>query len=134
MAEVKKGKGSSVSKIGAGIIAAGAVAAAGYYFYGSKDAKKHRQVVTKWATDMKKQVMRKTKDLKNLNAQDFAKVVDTVMSTYEGVKSINAADLKQAAKELKANWKTVKSELEKQGKVSVSRAKSTVKKVVKKPA
>lgn len=45
MAKAKKtSKGKVAAEIGAGLIAA---AAAGYYFYGSKRAKKHRDVVEK---------------------------------------------------------------------------------------
>ena len=36
-------------EIGAGLLAA---AAAGYYFYASKDAEKHRKIAQKWATDL----------------------------------------------------------------------------------
>lgn len=40
----KTSKGRIAAEVGTGLIAA---AAAGYYFYGSKRAKKHRDVVTK---------------------------------------------------------------------------------------
>jgi phage gp37-like protein len=123
-------KGNLGKKIGAGLLAAGAAAAAGYYFYGSKDGKKHRDAASKWAVDMKKQVMSQAKKLKNVDAQDFAGIVDTVMSTYQGVKSINPADLKNAAKELKANWKMVQSELKNASQKDVSRAKVVGKRVV----
>ncbi len=43
-----KRKTNKVAKeIGAGILAAGATAAAGYYLYGSKNAKKNRKIVAK---------------------------------------------------------------------------------------
>jgi hypothetical protein len=141
MAKINKQK--LAKGIGAGLVVASAAAAAGYYFYGSKDAKKHRQAAAKWATDMKKEVIREAKNLKKLDAQDFADIVDTVTTTYQGVKSINPADLKRAANELKANWKMVQQELKKEGrgdlsraktiaKRSVTRGKRTVKKVAKK--
>jgi phage gp37-like protein len=128
MAKINKKK--LATGIGAGLLAAGAVAAAGYYFYGSKDAKKHRDAASKWAVDMKKQVVSKAKKLKNIDAQDFAGIVDTVMKTYQGVKSINPTDLKNAAKELKANWKMVQAELKKAGSQDVSRAKVVAKRSV----
>ena len=97
----KTSKGKIAAEIGAGLAAAGAAAAAGYYFYGSKAAKKHRKIAAKWAGDMKNEVIREAKSLKKINPKDFAKVVDTVASTYRGVASVNAADLKRAANELK---------------------------------
>ena len=107
------------------IASASAAAAAGYYFYASKKAKKHREIVTKWATDMKGEVLKKTKHLKNVNPESIAKIVDAVAGTYEGIRSIKLADLENAAQELKSNWKTLQKEAQKS-------AKKTVKKVVKK--
>lgn len=118
------------TKIGAGLVVAGAAAAAGYYFYGSKNAKKHRQIAAKWASNMKNEVVREAKSLKTLNAQDFAGIVDTVASSYQGVKSINAADLKRAVNELKSNWKLVQSEMKKGGRGDVSRAKAIAKRSI----
>lgn len=144
MAKAKKtSKGKVVAEIGAGLIAAGAAAAAGYYFYGSKQAGKHRKIAAKWAGDMKKEVIREAKGLKGINSRQFAKVVDAVADTYRSVRSVKAADLKRAANELKSNWDMVQREVEKGGRKTVSRAKvvgkraivqgkKTVKKVVKK--
>ncbi len=138
----KTTKGKVAAKVAAGLIAA---AAAGYYFYGSKQAKQHRKIVAKWATDMKKEVVREAKRLKELNAKDFAKIVDTAARTYRGVQSIDAADLKRAASELKSNWELVRGEVKRTGRKDVARAKvvgkkalantkKTVKKVAKKVA
>lgn len=126
----KTSKGKIATEIGAGLVAAGVAAAAGYYFYASKDAKKHRKIAAKWASDMKKEVLRETNRVKNINTKDFAKIVDTVASTYQSARSINAADVKRAAKELKANWEAVRREAGKTG----MRGKKVVKKAVKKVA
>lgn len=139
----KTTKGKIVTEIAAGLAAAGAVAAAGYYFYGSTHAKKHRGVAVKWAADMKKEVMHEVKLLQKVSPKEFAKIVDTVASTYRGVRSINAADLKRAATELKSNWDMVERETQKTARTSVSRVKAVrkralvankkvVKKIVKK--
>lgn len=82
IAKKKDSKGKIAAEIGAGLMTAGAAAAAGYYLYGSKNAKKNRKAVTK---------------------------------------------------EIKADWKIVKSEAkkaQKTGRVDVSRAKSVGKKVL----
>jgi hypothetical protein len=139
----KTSKGEIAAEIGAGLAAAGAAAAAGYYFYGSKAAKKHRKIAAKWAGDMKNEVIREAKQLKKINPKDFAKVVDTVASTYRGVRSVNAADLKRAANELKSNLKMIQREIQQTSRTGVSRAKvvgkralvrgkKTVKKIVRK--
>ena len=131
MAKKMTKKEKTAAEIGAGILAAGAAAAAaGYYFYGSKQAKKHRKIVAKWAGDMKKEVVREAKRLNKIDSREFAKVVDTVANAYKGARSINAADLKRAANELKSNWKMVQSEIQKTSRKSVSHAKVVGEKVL----
>lgn len=110
--------------IGAGLAAAGVAAAAGYYFYGSKKAKDHRKIASKWASDMKKEVVKESKKLKDISPAEVAAVVDRVVETYKTVRSVDAADLKRAANELKANWEMVKREIKTKTKVKVkSKAK-----------
>ncbi|HQT83180.1 MAG TPA: hypothetical protein PLW99_03460 [Candidatus Paceibacterota bacterium] len=139
----KTSQGKVAAEIAAGLAAAGAAAAAGYYFYGSKNAKKHQKAAVKWAQDMKKDVIRETKRLKAVSPKELAKVVDSVASTYYGVRSVTPADVKRAAKELKANLNMVRREVEKASRTDASRARvvgkralargtKTVKKVVKK--
>lgn len=59
MEKIKKTRSNKLAvEIGAGIVAASA--AAGYYFYGSKGAKKHRKIAAKWATAVKKEVIKES--------------------------------------------------------------------------
>ena len=124
----KTSAGKVAAEVGAGLAAAGAVAAAGYYFYGSKDAKKHRKVAAKWATGMQKEVLKQAKKLPKVDAKSVSATVDAVVATYQGARSVNRDDLMRAAKELKANWKAVRDEATRSGKRSVARGKKTVRK------
>ncbi len=123
--------GKTASRIGAGLVAAGAAAAAGYYFYGSTHAKKHRKIAAKWAADMKKEAVKEAKNLKNASPEAFAAVVDRVAKTYQGVRSIKVGDVKRAANELKANWDMIQRETKRTVRTSASRAKATVKRAQK---
>lgn len=124
-----KNTGKTVAKVGAGLAAATVAAVAGFYFYGSKNAKSHRKIAAKWATDMKKEVIKEAKQLKNAGPKEFSKIVDRVAKTYSIARSVDSADLKRAAKELKANWDMVKRETKKTVRKSVSRAKATGKRI-----
>lgn len=115
--------------IGAGLVAAGAAAAAGYYFYGSQGAKKHRKTAVKWAADMKKEVIKEAKKLKQTGPKAFATIVDRVAKTYQGARSVDVAEVKRAAKELKANWDMIQRETKRTARKAVTRAKATVKRV-----
>lgn len=132
-AHVKKTNTKKLAlEIGAGLVAAGAAAVAGYYFYGSKDAKKHRKIAAKWATDMKKEVVQEAKRLEKVSPGEFAAIVDRVAKTYQVARKVNAADVKRAAKELKENWSVIQHETKRTVRKTASRAKATVKKAAKK--
>lgn len=115
-------------EIGAGVLAMAAAAGAGYYFYGDKNAKKHRAAATKWAKDMKKDVVREAQGLKKLDQKSVASIVDRAAAVYQGVRSVDSKDLRAAANELKKNWRTVQSE------VSAPVKRAPAKKAAKKAA
>ncbi|KND47285.1 MAG: hypothetical protein AB199_02560 [Parcubacteria bacterium C7867-004] len=132
----KKSSGKKMTKmqaaeLGAGVLAAVAAAgAAGYYFYGSKNAKKHRSATSKWAKGLKADVVREAKKLKDLDEKAMAVIVENAAKAYKNAKDVTPADLKAAVDELKGNWQSVQKELRRTG----SKAKSSVKKTVKKAA
>jgi hypothetical protein len=128
MASKKQGTGSKVLELGAGLAAVAAAAGAGYYFYGDKSAKKHRAAASKWAKDMKQQVVREAKKVNNLDQKSLAKIVDAAAAAYATARSVDKNDLTAAARELKKHWKTVKEEVS----GAAARAGSAVKKAVSK--
>lgn len=123
-----KKSGAAVGLGAAAAVAAVAAGAAGYYFYGSKNAKQHRGAAKKWATSLKRDVVREAKKLKDLDEKVIAAVVDKASRAYKGLEGITAAELRAAATELKTNWKQVQRELRASG----SKAKGAVKKAAKK--
>jgi hypothetical protein len=125
-------KKTSAKKVAMEVGAGLAAAAAGYYFYASKGAKKHRKIAAAWATKMKKEVMKEAKLLEKESPRAFATIVDRVAKTYEAARKVDAADVKRAAKELKENWDMVQLETKRTVRKGVSHAKKTVKKAVKK--
>lgn len=125
MANTKK-----IAGVGAGLIGAAAAAAAGYYFYATKDAKKNRKLAAKWATDLKRDVVREAKKLQNVDRAKMLKIVDTAATAYETVRSVDKKDLTGAVKELKKNWQELARELG----VGAKGAKKKITKAVKKLA
>lgn len=136
-APAKKGgkKMSNLQKaeIGAGVIAAVAAAsAAGYYFYGAKDAQKHRNATKKWAKGLKNDVVREAKKLKEIDEKAMAAIVENAAKAYRGLDEVTPGDLRAAVNELKGNWESVKKELKRTTKKASSSAKKAVKKAVPK--
>lgn len=117
------------AEIGAGVLAAVAAAsAAGYYFYGAKDAKKHRNATAKWAKGLKNDVVREAKKLKEIDEKAMAVIVDHAAKAYKGLDEVTPGELRAAVSELKGNWESVKKELKRTAK------KAAPKKAVKKAA
>ncbi len=112
-------------KVGAGLIAAGAAAATGYYFYGSEHAKNHRKRASKWANDMKKEVLKEMGRLERASPKAFATAVDRIADTYQVARRVDAKEMKRAANELKANWEMIKKEIKRAGRQNNSRIKRT---------
>jgi len=126
------------AEIGAAAIAAVAAAgAAGYYFYGAKDAKKHRQATAKWAKGLKSDVVREAKKLKDLDEKAMAVIVDQAAKAYKGLDDVTPGDLRAAVAELKSNWESVRRELRRgrtTARTSAKKATKSVNKAAKAPA
>lgn len=125
MAKVSKKKVA----VGLGLVAA--AAGAGYYFLGSKNASKHREKTTKWAKDMKNDVVKKAKAAKKLDERAYRAIVDEAMRAYVTMKSIDRKDVQAAANELKEGWGHVKQEVSRAAKTGTRAVKKSVKKVAK---
>lgn len=116
------------SKTGTGLALAGlaAAAAAGYYFYASENAKSNRKIAAAWAKNMKEDVMRQARKVQNIDKADMLKIIDNAAKAYTSAKNVDRKELLRAAKELKANWQQLASE------VMPKAAKKAVKKATKK--
>ncbi len=115
--------------VGLGAAAAAAIGA-GYFFFGSKDAAKHRNKAAKWSQAMHKDAVAKAKKLKKLDEKAWKTIVDESMRAYDKVKTIDKADLAGAAKELKQNWKHVSAEINRVSAKEVKVVKKAAKKAV----
>ena len=67
-----KNTNKTAIKVGTGLATATAIAAAGYYFYGSKNARSHRKVVEKWVND--------------IDPADLKRAMNNMKSNWEMVK------------------------------------------------
>ena len=90
--------------IGAALAATAAGLAAGYSFYASADAKKHRRIAAKWAKNLKDDVVREAKASGIVDRATLLRIVDRASGAYARVSSIDGKQLAKAARELKANW------------------------------
>lgn len=122
-------KGVTGAAIGAAAVGA---AAAGYYFYGSKNAAKHRKTAAKWAVKAEKEIQMQAKKLKAaaMNEKNYKQIVQTVAKKYQGIQKLSAKDVSAFVKGFEGGWKKMGATAKK----SAAPAKKAVKKAVKKVA
>ncbi len=128
---VKKGttKAMLAAELGAGV-----AAAAGYYFYGDKKAKKHRDAASAWAKGMKTQVLKEAKKIQKIDQKAVAAIVDAAAVAYAGARSVHAEDVKRAGAELKKHWMMIQKEAAAEGRSVKNAVRKAVKKGAKKLA
>lgn len=122
-------------KVGLGVglgIAAAAAAGAGYYFYGSKDATSNRKKVSKWANDIKTDVVKKAKKLEKFDKKAYHAIVDESIKGYKAIKKIDPVNVSVLASELKSNWDNISGEFSRVAKKKTATAKKAVSKAVAK--
>jgi hypothetical protein len=110
--------------IGVGLTAAVAAAAGAYFLYGSKNAAKNRKAVKSWMLKAKAEVLEKIEQAKDMTKEEYEQLIDTVTTTYQGVKDASKTDLSQFKKEMKDHWLLIAK--------SAAPKKAAVKKAVKK--
>jgi hypothetical protein len=119
--------------LAAGALVAAAAGAAGYYFYGSKNAKSNRRIAAKWANDLKRDVLWGVREMGGkMDRATVLKAVDTAVAAYGSARNFDPKELKRAAQELKDNWKEIAIEVAKSG--TPRAAKATAKRAAKKAA
>ena len=118
-----KGRGAGIA-IGAAGLAAAAVGA--YWLYGSKHAKKHRNLAASWMLKARAEVMDAVSKLKDIDRETYYRIVDDVTKRYAKLSKSNA-DLATIKSELKAAWAHMQSA----AKPVQKKAKKVVNKVVK---
>jgi len=98
--------------IGAGIGMA-AVAALGTYLLYGKKGKENRGAIGGWMLKMKGEVLEKAEEIKDLNEEEYYKIVDETSARYAKLKKVSAEELTHLTEELKAAWAHISKELAK---------------------
>jgi len=100
-------KGSNIMKIamiGAGITS---VAAAAYFFLGSK-GEEHKKHLKAWAIKMKGDIIEKIEEAKDVNEDTYHKIIDNIATEYKKGAKASSSEIDELAKDLKKHWKTIR--------------------------
>lgn len=96
--------------IGAGLGVAALAALGTYLMYGER-GEKNRQLVAGWVLKMKGEVLEKVEEIKDLNKDEYYKIVDEVSARYAKLGKVGAEEMKHLTKELKNAWEHLSREM-----------------------
>lgn len=121
----------------AGAAALAAVAAAGaYWFYGAKDAARHRKTARSWMLKARAETMdaveKAVERLGDIDKETYLGIVDTVVKRYAGVAGVTSAEMAQMTKDLKAAWTHMHAARKSLSKPAVKKAVKKAKSAAKK--
>lgn len=81
-----------------------AVAALGAYFLNGERGEKNRQMAAGWVLRMKSEVLKKVEGVKEINKEEYYRIVDEIAQRCAKLGKIGAAELEHLTKELKGAW------------------------------
>ncbi len=102
----KKATKSNTGKVVAVSAGIAALGAAAYLLFGPEGTK-HRKDLKSWMIKMKAEVMEKMEKAKDLSADAYENIVDTVEAKYKGMKHVDADMLAKEVATLKKNWRAL---------------------------
>ena len=120
--------------IGVGLTAAAVAAAGTFFLYGSKGASKNRKAVKSWVLKAKAEVLEKLETAKEMTADEYMQLIDTVGGAYAGIKEASKVDISTFKKEMKEHWNKIEKTAAPKKKAVKKAVAKVVKEVTKKAA
>lgn len=101
----KKNDGNGL-EIGLALAGLAAIAG-GVFLYGTDAGKKKRKEIKGWSLKAKGEVLEKLENLKDVNEENYHKIVDSVALKYSALKTVAPEDLAEVVEDLKKSWKHI---------------------------
>ena len=108
---------------GFGLALIAAAAAAGYFLYGSKEGAKNRKKVKGWMLKAKGEVLEQIEKLKNVNEEDYNKIIDKVSEKYSKVKNIDGEEVRSMMEDMRKHWRKIQNDIEPRAKKDTKNGK-----------
>jgi len=109
MAQKKAANKSNKVLLGVGLGAAVAAGLAGAYLLYGKDGAKNRKKVKAWMLKAKGEALEKIEKLKDFSEDNYHAIVTAVGEKYAKMKDVAPEEIDALVKELKSQWKHMKS-------------------------
>lgn len=96
--------------IGVALTAAAAGALGAYFLTGSKHAAQNRKLVKSWMLKAKADILERIEEAKNMTAEEFSDLIDTVSAGYAAAQKVSRRDMSEFKDEMVAHWKKLERE------------------------
>lgn len=100
------------TKIAAGVITAAIIACAVYFLSGER-GKKNRQKIKDFAIQMKKELLERMSELKEIKREEYLKLVDELAEKYKRIKNVSERELLNVIETMKDAWAHIEKEIKK---------------------
>ena len=107
-------KNVRVMEVGAGILTAAALAAAGAYLLSSKT---QRAKAKAWMDKARKEVAQQVKRAKDMGEKDYTRIVDQAVKHYGTLHKVGVKEIVEVAKDMKSDWSRLRTNAEKMAKM-----------------
>lgn len=88
-----------------------ALTALGTYLLYGKNGEKNRQLVRGWMLKAKGEVLEKAEEIKEINQEEYYKIVEEVTERYSRVGKVGKEELDHLKQDLKEAWQHITAEL-----------------------
>ncbi|MCM2266718.1 MAG: hypothetical protein NDI60_02975 [Elusimicrobiales bacterium] len=88
-----------------------ALTALGTYFLYGKNGEQHRHLVRGWMLKIKGEVLEKAEEIKEINQEEYYKIVEEVTERYAKLGKVGKEELDNLAQDLKEAWRHITAEL-----------------------
>jgi uncharacterized protein YoxC len=74
-------------------------------------SRRTRQKACRWTDEMREEVMRQTRETKDITQEKYNQIVDDIRYRYETMKDVSSREMSGLINELKAHWKNISQEV-----------------------
>jgi hypothetical protein len=98
------------AEIGAGAVAAAALALAGGYVLWERMGKTKQAKVKAWVANARKESVKKLAMARSMSETEYNRIVEQAVKHYGAIAKINKPELAKVATDMKAEWKRIQAQ------------------------
>jgi hypothetical protein len=102
--------GKIAAEVGAGAVAAAALAVAGGYVLWERMGKQKQARVKSWVAKARQEAARNVANARKMSQTEYKRIVDAAVKRYGSLSDVNKAELAKTAATMKGEWSRIQSQ------------------------